>query len=125
MFKDFLLVGTGSFLGGGMRLLVSRLLAAWVPTPFPLGTFTVNVLGCLLIGFFSGQPVGSGHLSPAARLLLTTGFCGGFTTFSTFMSEHTALVKDGQYFYLAFYLLGSLALGLVAVLEGHQLAKLV
>ena len=83
MFKDFLLVGTGSFLGGGMRLLVSRLLAAWVPTPFPLGTFT------------------------------------------TFMSEHTALVKDGQYFYVALYLLGSLALGLVAVLAGNQLAKLV
>lgn len=124
MLKDFLLVGLGSFLGGGSRLLVSRLMSQWMTTPFPLGTFAVNVLGCLLIGFLSGLPSG-GALSPASRLVLTTGFCGGFTTFSTFMNEGVALLKDGNMSVLAAYIVGSLAVGFLAVLGGQLLAEFV
>lgn len=91
---------------------------------FPFGTMTVNVLGCLIIGFLSGLNWnGGGWMSPSTKLLLTTGFCGGFTTFSTFMNEGSALMKDEQYTYMMLYLFGSLALGLIAVLAGHQLAK--
>lgn len=62
---------------------------------------------------------GGGLLSPSVKMLLTTGFCGGFTTFSTFMNEGYGLMKDGSYTYMMLYLFGSLALGLLAVLAGH------
>ncbi len=124
MFKDFLIVGAGSFLGGGLRFLVSKGMAAIAVVPFPFGTFTVNILGCLLIGFFSGLNFSGGIMSPSARLLLTTGFCGGFTTFSTFMSENTSLLKDGNITTLSLYIVASLLLGFVAVVVGHSLSKL-
>lgn len=123
MFKDFLLVSLGSFFGGGMRFLVSKAIQTTVLTAFPLGTFCVNVLGCLLIGILSGLPVGHGWLPPSARLLLTTGFCGGFTTFSTMMNESSSLLKDHHPYYLALYLTGSLALGFVAVTAGHWMGR--
>lgn len=122
--KDFLIVGLGSFFGGGMRFLVSKLAQQWVVSTFPFGTFTVNILGCLVIGFFSALPMG-GWLSPQTKLFLTTGFCGGFTTFSTFMSESYALVKDGDTLCLTLYIIGSLAAGMMAVLVGHCVGKAV
>lgn len=123
MMKDFLIVGMGSFLGGGARFLVSRGLAAW--TAMPLGTFVVNVAGCLLIGFFSALDYGGGLLNAQTRLVLTTGFCGGFTTFSTFMNENWSFVKDGNYLSLALYVAGSLAFGGLAAMLGHVLGKAV
>lgn len=119
MLKDFLLVSCGSFLGGGLRFLVSK----WVQTlsviSFPFGTFTVNVLGCFLIGFLSGLPVSGEVMNPSTKLFLTTGFCGGFTTFSTFMNENSSLLKDENYVYFILYIFGSLALGMAAVLLGN------
>ena len=84
--RDFLIVGCGSFLGGGSRFLVSKLVGGLFATSFPVATFIVNLLGCLLIGFVSSLPSTLSWLSPQARLLLTTGFCGGLTTLSTFMN---------------------------------------
>ncbi len=123
MLKDFFIVGLGSFFGGGARFVVSKIVQSWTVLPFPLGTFAVNVLGCLLIGFFSGLNYGGTWLTPSTKLILTTGFCGGFTTFSTFMNESDSLLKEGNYLYVALYIFGSLALGLIAVVVGHQLAK--
>lgn len=124
--KELLLVCVGSFFGGGLRYGISKMVQACSLIAFPFGTMAVNVLGCLIIGFLSGLDWdGNGLMSPSTKLLLTTGFCGGFTTFSTFMSEGVSLMKDGQYVYMMLYLFGSLALGLVAVLVGHQLSKLV
>lgn len=123
MMKDLLLVSIGSFFGGGMRFLVSKAIQSAALMPFPLGTFAVNILGCLLIGFLSALPMGNGWLSPSGKLLLTTGFCGGFTTFSTFMNESTSLMKDDHLVYLALYLVGSLTVGFLAVLAGHWLGK--
>lgn len=125
MWKEFLIVGMGSFLGGGSRFLVSKVLTALCATAFPLGTFMVNVVGCLLIGFFSGLNYGGGWMSPQAKLVLTTGFCGGFTTFSTFMNENSTLLRDGHLAVAALYLVGSVLLGFAAVVAGHQLAKAV
>ena len=131
--KEVLLVSIGSFFGGGMRYWVSKVVQSCSLIAFPLGTMTVNVLGCLIIGFLSGLNWNGGSvdgckwawMSPSTKLLLTTGFCGGFTTFSTFMNEGAGLMKDEQYAYMALYLFGSLTLGLFAVLAGHYLAKLI
>lgn len=124
MFKDFFLVGLGSFLGGGSRFFLSKAIQLWMPLTFPFGTFVVNVLGCLAIGFLSGLNYPGGWLSPSVKLILTTGFCGGFTTFSTFMNENTALMRDGNYSYLVLYMGLSLLLGMVAVIAGHTAAKM-
>ena len=122
--KEVLIVSIGSFFGGGMRYWISKMVQSCSLIAFPFGTMTVNVLGCLIIGFLSGLNWnGGGRMSPSTKLLLTTGFCGGFTTFSTFMNEGSALMKDEHYTYMMLYLFGSLALGLIAVLSGHQLAK--
>ena len=114
MFKDILLVGIGSFVGGSLRMVVSKFVQLAVPGLFPWG--------CFLIGVFSSLSGDEGGMSPSVRLLFTTGFCGGFTTFSTFMNENVALIEDGNAFLpSALYVLASLALGFVAVLAGRQL----
>lgn len=123
MLKDFFIVGAGSFLGGGARFVVSKVVQTWTTLPFPLGTFVVNVRGCLLIGFFSGLNHGGDLMSPSTRLILTTGFCGGFTIFSTFISEGTALAGDHNFGWLALYTFGSLVVGFVCVLAGHSVAR--
>ncbi|HCC87514.1 MAG TPA: fluoride efflux transporter CrcB [Prevotella sp.] len=123
MLRDFFIVGFGSFLGGGSRFLVSKLVSGLLESSFPLGTFMVNLFGCLLIGFFSSLPSTLSWLSPQARLLLTTGFCGGLTTFSTFMNESLSLANNQDYLCLFLYLVGSFALGLIFVWAGGALAK--
>lgn len=122
MLKELFLVCLGSFFGGGARYLVGKALLSWVGTPFPWGTMAVNVLGCFLIGLLSGLSLG-GQISPTTKLLLVTGFCGGFTTFSTFMNENLLLGRDGSPLSAVLYTLASLALGLVAVLAGYQIVK--
>ena len=122
MIKDILLVGVGSFLGGSLRMIISKYVQRAIVGSFPLGTMVVNVLGCFLIGIFSSLPTGNGGVSPTVRLLLTTGFCGGFTTFSTFMNEHATLLKGGDGFMLSsLYLIASLVLGFIALLAGRQI----
>lgn len=123
MLKDIFLVGIGSFLGGSARYVVTRVIQSCAVLAFPFGTFAVNILGCLLIGFFSGLHTGPGWMNPTTKLILTTGFCGGFTTFSTFMNESSILMKNNNALYLSVYIVASLAIGLLAVLLGYQLAK--
>ncbi len=121
MLKELLLVGAGSFLGGAGRYLVSCILRS--SAGFPWGTFTVNVLGCLLIGLLWGWSVRSLQTSSPLMLFLSVGFCGGFTTFSTFSKEGLALLQSGSYGLYAFYVLTSIALGLLAVLVGFSATK--
>ena len=125
--KELLLVCIGSFFGGGMRYLVGQLhvrltgpeTLAYVM--FPWGTFAVNIIGCLLIGLFTGIAA-SGHLPAQWKLVLVTGFCGGFTTFSTFMNENYLLGKDNLMM-LAIYTVASLALGMGALVVGYKIAS--
>ena len=123
MIREFLIVGAGSFIGGGLRYVVSRLLP--VAAGLPLGTLAVNVVGCFLIGLLYGLKWDGGLMSPTTRLLLTTGFCGGFTTFSTFINETGTLIKDGNLLTPALYLLLSLVVGFIALLLGDWLAQVI
>ena len=120
--KELLLVCMGSFFGGGTRYLVAKLFQSFVGNGYPWGTMTVNVLGCFLIGLLSGASIGN-QISPSTKLVLVTGFCGGFTTFSTFMNENLLLGRDVSISSAVLYTLTSLGLGLIAVIIGYQIAK--
>lgn len=122
MIKELLLVCIGSFFGGGLRYLVGKAIQSWVSVAFPWGTMVVNVMGCFMIGLLSGLSLG-GHISPSVKLLLIAGFCGGFTTFSTFMNENLLMGREGAMLSAVIYTLVSLVLGLVAVIVGYQLVK--
>lgn len=124
MFKLILIIGTGSFIGGVSRFLTSRYIQNTVISGFPYGTLFVNVLGCLLIGIFYGISERGNFMSPEMRLFLTVGFCGGFTTFSTFATENLSLLKDGNFFYFALYTALSVFLGLMATYFGNLVTKM-
>lgn len=91
----------------------------------PSAPLTVNILGCLLIGMVYGLAENNISISPALKLLLTVGFCGGFTTFSTFMNESLSLLRADSAAMMALYVGGSVALGLLAVFAGLQIIKLI
>ncbi len=120
MLRLIFIIGSGSFAGGVARFLLSRFIHSSADTTFPLGTLIVNITGCLLIGMFYGISERSELLSPEMRMFLTVGFCGGFTTFSTFAGENIALLKDGNFLYFSLYTGLSVFLGLLAVYMGSM-----
>jgi fluoride exporter len=124
MVKNILLVG----LGGGIGSIARYLLQKWVyhiyPHPFPWGTFLVNILGCFLIGVIFEVSEKSNLLNHEWRLLLMAGFCGGFTTFSTFAFENVTFLRSGDITYFLLYIGMSVFIGIAAVLGGISLVKL-
>ncbi|MCX6280807.1 MAG: fluoride efflux transporter CrcB [Bacteroidetes bacterium] len=120
MLRLILIIGSGSFAGGVTRFLLSRYIHSNADTTFPLGTLIVNITGCFLIGIFYGMSERSNLLSPELRMFLTVGFCGGFTTFSTFAAENISLMKDGNFLYFGLYTGLSVFLGLMAVYLGNM-----
>ena len=123
--KNILLVGFGGGLGSIARFLCQKYLYALYPHPFPIGTFVVNIVGCFLIGIFYALAEKGNILTPEWRLLLTTGFCGGYTTFSTFAYENINLLKGGDFLYFGLYIAGSVILGIVATFCGMLILKLI
>lgn len=123
MLKQILLVGLGGGIGSIFRFLTSIFAARYAVNGFPLGTFMANVLGCLILGLcvgvFGKNPTENENL----RLLFVTGFCGGYTTFSTFASENIQLLQQQNYTLLIIYTLASLLLGFLAVAVGLNFGK--
>jgi CrcB protein len=123
MIKNVIIIGFGGFLGTISRYLSTVYVHKWISISFPLGTFLVNIVGCFLIGIFFGISEKSEIMSTDLRLFLTIGFCGGFTTFSTFASDNIMMLKDQQFLYMALYTIGSVALGILMVYLGQLLIK--
>ena len=120
--KQVLLVFVGGGVGSVLRYVVSK----FIKTPhsgFPWSTFSVNVLGSLLIGILMGIALKNSSLSENQTLLLITGFCGGFTTFSAFAYENQIFLKEGDLTSFFIYTLGSIGLGLAAVFLGLFITK--
>ncbi|PRX41070.1 fluoride efflux transporter CrcB [Salegentibacter salegens] len=123
MFKQLLLIFLGGGLGSVLRYLISKSLN--FETEFiPIGTFTVNILGSLLLGLILGIAARSEIFNSNTVLFLAVGFCGGFTTFSSFAFENQALLRTGDYLNFFFYTFGSIILGILAVFLGLFLSKL-
>ena len=120
--KSFLLVFLGGGLGSGLRYLVTITMNQYSKV-LPFGTFTVNILGCLLIGLILGYAQKENTLTSNQTLLLATGFCGGFTTFSAFANENLELIKNGELFNFSVYTIGSILIGILAVCIGFYLTN--
>ncbi len=113
----FVYVGLGSMLGGVSRYGLTLVTQSYAVFSIPFGTLVSNLVGCLIIGLIAGIGVKTEILSSEMRLLLATGFCGGFTTMSSFVYELGQFVQDKEYFYASSYFVATLAgAGLVFVL---------
>ena len=117
---NYLIVFLGAGIGGAGRHGVNVLMARLFGTGFPLGTFTVNVVGCFLMGLIAGFFAFRGHLPQEARLFLTTGILGGFTTFSAFSLDAALLWERGEGGLAALYVAASVVLTLAGVAAGLE-----
>lgn len=125
MLRVLLFIGAGSFAGGVARYLLSHTVQTGVTSGFPWGTMVVNVLGCFVIGMLNALFERGHVMNTDLRMFLTTGFCGGFTTFSTFMQENCTLLSDGRFVHFSLYSILSFALGLFAAFAGQFVVKAV
>lgn len=114
MVNNFLLVGAGGAAGSLVRYMIQQ---AFVEKSF-LGTFLVNLAGSLVIGILMGTLENN-----SLRLLLMTGFCGGFTTFSAFSSDSILMLQSGRYYQFLFYSAGTFVLGIFLAFIGFKLSR--
>ena len=124
MLRTLLLIGLGGFLGSISRFLIALGVSRYFQTVLPIGTLAVNIIGCLLIGMIYSLAEQKNLLSPELRIFLGVGFCGGFTTYSSFAFEKFSLIKTGDFLVLSIYMGASIFLGLIAVYLGSQIHKL-
>ncbi len=121
MLRQLLLVALGGAIGSAMRYLTAILLARHYTGSIPLATLVVNVLGCFLIGLLIGLCSETTYL----RLLFITGFCGGFTTFSSFTAESYVMFREGAYGLALLYIAGSVLIGLLALWIGLYVSRII
>ncbi len=121
---QLVLVGLGGFAGAVLRWLVDGWVSERNPTAFPFGTLVINLTGSFLLGVLFAWVIERDVLPPDVRLPLMVGFLGAYTTFSTFMLESWRLVEEGAYGLAAANLVGSVVLGLVAVVGGLAVGRL-
>ncbi|MCM1317456.1 MAG: fluoride efflux transporter CrcB [Bacteroides sp.] len=117
MIESMIIAGIGGFFGTCGRYLTGVAAKRMFSGSFPAGTFIVNIVGCFLIGIFFGL-WGRHEMDAAVKALLITGFCGGFTTFSSFSHDQLKLLREGKYLTWGLYLVLTVVLGLAAVYAG-------
>ena len=123
MISSLLIVGVGSFIGGAIRYLLSLFMKKLCGQGFPWGTLSVNLLGCFLFGIVFAIFSKSSSTDSTLYLLLTTGICGGFTTFSTFANESIQMLQHGNIFGFIAYVATSVMAGLALIALGYWIVK--
>ena len=116
-------IAAGSAIGGVSRYLLGGLLQRQTGGTFPIGTLVINISGSFLLGLILRYAVETPTLTPETRAFLTIGFCGGYTTFSTFSYETVALMEDGQWPRAALYVALSVGLSVLATFLGIAAAR--
>ena len=119
-----LIVGFGGFVGSIARYGLSLAFQKY-SIVMPMGTIGANIIGCFMIGIITHLSAGSGALSPEMRLLLATGFCGGFTTMSSFVYESAQMIKSNELYYAALYFLITIAGSFIAFFLGLLITHLI
>src|SRR5882672_2803451 len=121
---DFLAISLGAIVGANARYWMSRSALRLFGPVFPYGTLAINVLGSLILGFFLIWTIERSMVDPRWRLLIAVGFCGGFTTFSSYAFESMAMMEQGQWLLVAANIVSNNLLSLAAVVAGMALARL-
>ena len=122
MIKNILLIFVGGGLGSVCRYLISQI-AYFKKFNFPYPTLVTNLIGCLLIGLALGWSIKNSNANSSLIIMFTIGFCGGFTTFSSFSQESLVLINNSHYNYLFFYVLSSVLIGILSVFIGLKISK--
>jgi fluoride exporter len=123
--QDFFVISLGAIVGANARYLLSRYAVKLLGPVFPYGTLIINVTGSLVVGFFIIWTSERALVDPRWRLLVVVGFCGAFTTFSSYAFESMAYFEQGQWSLMAANILSNNVLCLVAVMAGMALARVV
>jgi CrcB protein len=116
-------VALGSAAGGMARYAVGAAVQSRAGTTFPAGTLVINITGSILLGFLLRYALDSASVSVEMRALVTTGFCGGYTTFSTFTWECMELIEDGSYGRAALYIALSVTIAIIGIFAGSAGAR--
>lgn len=122
--QRILLIALGGSAGAVARYVAAGLTQRLAGGSFPLGTFVVNALGCLLFGLLWGIMEDRAAIGPQTRMMVLTGFMGAFTTFSTYAFESASLLRTGQWAYAAANIVGQNVLGIAFLFAGLALARL-
>ncbi|HLX82583.1 MAG TPA: fluoride efflux transporter CrcB [Terriglobales bacterium] len=121
--SNYIWIALGAIVGASTRYFLSVLIARDFASAFPYGTLLINITGSLILGFFLVFSTERALLDPKWRLLVAVGFCGSYTTFSSYAFESFALMEQGQWLLSGLNIVGSNALCLAAVLGGAALAR--
>jgi fluoride exporter len=120
---NFVIVALGAIFGANLRYVLSRLIAKVIGPMFPYGTLVINVTGSFVVGWFMVWTTERVLIDPRWRLLIVIGFCGGFTTFSSYAFETMAYLEQGQWALMTTNMVANNVLSLLAALAGMALAR--